>query len=313
MSFPAAPLYTDIGAGPVEGAAYWLKTNDDVRIRMGVWAPEARKGTVMIFCGRTEYVEKYGIPAGDLVARGYAAVAIDWRGQGLADRLLDDRNVGHVIAFPDYQRDVNAVVNGLRALGLPEPYYLIGHSMGGCIGLRALYEALPVTAAAFTGPMWGISMSPYLRPIAWLLGRVMPAVGRGHTLPPGTVTDPYVFAAPFDDNMLTRDREMWDMMHDQLKAHPDLSLGGPSYTWLREALIETLALSERPAPDMPCITFLGTNERIVHTRRVHQRMADWTKGELHMIENGEHEVMMEGPAMRDRLFDTMTAFFAKAG
>ena len=312
MTLAAAPLFTDIGAGPDGGAAYWLQTVDGVRIRIGVWAPDAPKGTVLIFCGRTEYVEKYGIPAQDLAERDYTSVAIDWRGQGLADRLLDDPNVGHVLDFPHYQDDVRAVLAAVETLDLPKPLYMIGHSMGGCIGLRALYEGLPVAAAAFTGPMWGIRMAPALRPVAWFLGRVMPVVGRGHTLPPGTVTDPYVLAAPFEDNMLTRDRAMWDMMHEQLKAHPELSLGGPSYIWLREALDETNALAARRAPDLPCICYLGDNERIVHTGRIEDRMASWPKGELVMVPNGEHEVMMEDAASRAKLFDGMTAFFAKA-
>lgn len=313
MTATAAPLYSDIGAGPVDGAAYWLTTSDRVRIRIGVWGADAPKGTVLLLCGRTEYVEKYSIPAGDLAARGYATVAIDWRGQGLADRLLDDPRIGHVGQFSDYQHDVQAMLGAVREMGLPEPYYLIGHSMGGCIGLRALYEGLPVAAAAFTGPMWGISMAPYLRPVAWALGRLVPAIGFGSRLAPGTIKDPYVLSAPFEDNTLTRTREMWDMMQGQLTTHPDLALGGPSFVWLRSALDDTLDLARRPAPDVPCVAFLGDNERIVDTARVHERMNSWSNGTLHMLKGGEHEVMMEGAATRDHVFDTMAAFFAEAG
>ncbi len=313
MTATAAPLYTDIGAGPVEGAAYWLNTVDDVRIRIGIWAADAPKGTVLLFCGRTEYIEKYGLPAGDLAARGYATVAIDWRGQGLADRLLEDTRIGHVGKFSDYQHDVKAVVDAARVMGLPEPYYMIGHSMGGCIGLRSLYEGLPVAAAAFTGPMWGIGMAAYLRPVAWALGRLVPAIGFGNRLAPGTIKEPYVLSAPFEDNTLTRTREMWDMMQAQLKAHPEFSLGGPSFVWLRSALDETLDLAQMPAPDVPCLTFLGDNERIVDPTRVYSRMKGWKNGTLQVIEGGEHEVLMEDLAKRSAVFDTMTAFFAKAG
>lgn len=117
---------------------------------------------------------------------------------------------------------------------------------------------------------------------------------------------------PFEDNLLTRDREMWDMMVDQLNAHPDLSLGGPSIIWLREALLETQELSRMAAPEMPCITFMGTNERIIHTERVVQRMQSWPRGELVMVEDGEHEVMMEGPAKRGPIFDRMVQTFLAA-
>ncbi|MEL7124743.1 MAG: alpha/beta hydrolase [Pseudomonadota bacterium] len=313
MTPSAAPLYTDIGAGPVAGAAYWLTTSDGVRIRIGVWAPEAQRGTVLLFCGRTEYVEKYAIAAGDLAQRGYATVVIDWRGQGLADRLLSNTNIGHVDDFADYQLDVAAVMHATSHFGLPQPYYLLGHSMGGSIGLRALYEGLPVAAAAFTGPMWGIAMAPYLRPVAWGLGRAMPAAGLGNVLAPGTSQTHYVLASPFEDNTLTRDRTMWAMMREQLNAHRALALGGPSVTWLRGALDDTNELATRASPDLPCVTFLGDNERIVDVPRIHDRMERWEDGTLYIIENAEHEVMMEDQATRTWLFDTMVDAFAKAG
>ncbi|WP_299200965.1 alpha/beta hydrolase [uncultured Tateyamaria sp.] len=312
MTLSAAPLFTDVHPAPLDGTAYWATAEDGVRIRLGVWQPDAAKGTVLLFPGRTEYIEKYAPSAGELAKRGFATISIDWRGQGLADRMLDDARMGHVLAFSDYQHDVTAMVTAARELGLPEPFFLLGHSMGGCIGLRSLYEGLPVSAAAFTGPMWGIRISAHLRPVAWALGRMMPAIGQGHRLPPGTIIDSYVLTAPFEDNLLTTDLEMFDMMRDQLHAHPDLALGGPSFVWLREALDETLALSRMAAPKLPCDTFLGTNERIVHVGRIHNRMDSWEDGNLHLIHGGEHEVLMEAAKARTGIFDTMTARFADA-
>jgi len=159
MALTPAPLFTDIHPGPEGGMAHWVETSDGKRIRVGHWPVSGAKGTVLLFPGRTEYIEKYGPAASDLAARGLGTIAIDWRGQGLADRLLDDPRVGHVDAFSDYQKDVAAMLRAARALSLPRPFYLLAHSMGGCIGLRAVIEGLPVQAAAFTGPMW-VSISP---------------------------------------------------------------------------------------------------------------------------------------------------------
>jgi len=312
MTLQAAPLFTDHGAGPVPGAAYWLKTDDDVRIRIGVWAPEATKGTVLLFCGRTEYVEKYAIPAGDLAARGYATVAIDWRGQGLADRLLEDGRIGHVGEFRDYQKDVAAMLRATRVLDLPEPYFLLAHSMGGGIGLRALHEDLPVAAAAFTGPMWGIRIAPALQPVAWVLTRLMPALGLGGKLAPTTQPEPYVLRAPFEDNILTTDPEMHQMMRDQVTKHEALCLGGPSYMWLGQALGECATLATMASPKVPCLTFVGGNERIVHTGSIDARMKAWPTGDLHVLEGCEHEVLMEGPKTRQLVFDHMSDHFKRA-
>ena len=114
-------------------------------------------GTVLMLPGRTEHAEKYGTTAERLAAAGYASAALDWRGQGLADRLLPDRRKGHVGQFADYQRDLDAFAAAVRET-LPGPFYLLAHSMGGCIGLRGLMRGLDVAAAAFSAPMWGLDM-----------------------------------------------------------------------------------------------------------------------------------------------------------
>ncbi len=309
MDLTPAPLFTDVSPGPTGGQAHWLATSDAKRIRVGHWPLDGAKGTVLLFPGRTEYIEKYGSTAHSLAQRGLATLCIDWRGQGLADRLLDDPLVGHVDTFSDYQKDVAAMMRAARALGLPRPYFLLAHSMGACIGLRAVMEGLGVQAAAFTGPMWGIYVKPQLRSIAQFLANVMPHFGKGHNLPPGTTTTPYVIAEPFENNMLTTDAGMYAMMHDQITAHPELALGGPSYIWLREAFAETRHLSERAAPNLPAVSWLGTNERIVGVPRIHERMESWVGGRLEMVPDGEHEVLMEQERIRAPVLDGIEKHF----
>lgn len=309
MTATPAPLFDDVRAGPDTGAAYWATTSDGVRVRLGVWPKADARGTVLLFPGRTEYIEKYGDAAHELAARGLATIAIDWRGQGLADRLLEEPRVGHVVDFIDYQKDVAAMVALAAGLDLPKPYFLLAHSMGGAIGLRSLVDGLDVQAAAFTGPMWGIRIATHMRPLAWAMGRLMPALGKGHHLPPTLTLDPYVKSADFKGNMLTTDPDMYQMMRDQLAAHPDLSLGGPSFIWLNEALEETTELASHASPNIPCVTFLGSNERIVGISRIKDRMGRWPNSELVMIPNGEHEVLMEKPEMRAPVFDKIAKTF----
>ncbi len=309
MSLTPAPLFTDIYPGPDTGLAHWIETSDGKKLRVAHWTTDGAKGTVLLFPGRTEYVEKYGVIAAELASRGLAVMAIDWRGQGLSDRLLPDQLVGHVETFSDYQKDVAAMMRAARSLQLPRPFFLLAHSMGGSIGLRAVMEGLSVQAAAFTAPMWGIHLSAHLRPVASILSQLMPKFGQGHRLPPGTKLAPYVTVEPFENNMLTNDEQMFDMMRDQLAAHPQMSLGGPSFVWLREALSETKHLSLRAAPSLPCLTLLGTNERIVHVGRIKDRMENWKNGHLQIIEGAEHEILMEIPEIRRAALDDITRLF----
>lgn len=298
-----APLFADMADGPEGGRAWWVTAADGVRLRIGLWQPEGASGTVLLFPGRTEYIEKYGRTARALAGCGLATLVIDWRGQGLADRLADDPMAGHVVHFRDYQIDVAAMVAAAHELGLPGPWHLLAHSMGGCIGLRAVVEGLAVTSCAFTGPMWGIKMADALRPVAWSVSWGGKRLGMGQRYAPGTAADHYVLVEPFETNKLTADREMYAYMINQLEAHPELGLGGPSLRWLHEALAETRALADRPAPALPCLTLLGTDEDIVDTDRVRARMNAWPGGRLEVVPGGRHEVLMEDAATRSRLHE----------
>lgn len=307
-----APFFADMADGPEGGRAWWLTTADEVRIRVGLWRPEGAKGTVFLLPGRTEYVEKYGRTARDLARHGLATYTVDWRGQGLADRLIDDAMSGHVMHFTDYQDDLRAMVAAAGEQGLPRPWHMLAHSMGGCIGLRAAMEAMPVTSCAFSGPMWGIRIADALRPVAWSLSWGSKRLGMDHRYAPGTIPGSYVLTEPFETNKLTRDRDMYQYMIDHLTAHPELGLGGPSLRWLHEALRETRRLARMPSPDLPCLTVMGSEEDIVDVPRIRERMAAWPGGRLEVIEGARHEVLMEDTETRGAIIDMICGFFARA-
>ena len=79
-----APFDHALAEGPESARAYWITAADGVRLRVAVWPKDNARGTIVLFPGRTEYVEKYGRVAEELTAAGYAVTAIDWRGQGRA-------------------------------------------------------------------------------------------------------------------------------------------------------------------------------------------------------------------------------------
>jgi lysophospholipase len=302
-----APFHAELADAPPGAVAVWLQPGA-MRIRVAWWKA-GDKGTVVLLPGRTECIEKYGRAAGDLVRRGYSVITIDWRGQGLADRALPDPMSGHVGDFAEYQEDLDALLAEADRVGLPTPYFLLAHSMGGCIGLRALMRGLPFRAAAFSAPMWGISMAAWMRPVAQVVTAIAAPFGFAHRYAPTTGPETYLLQAPFEGNVLTTDREMWAYMRDQVRAVPEFALGGPSLGWLGAALAECSALGAQPAPDVPAICALGTAEKVVDVPPVHLRMAGWSNGQLDLYPGSEHEIMMEGPSVRTRFFDRATALF----
>jgi lysophospholipase len=196
-----------------------------------------------------------------------------------------------------------------EARGLPRPWYLMAHSMGGCIGLRSLMTGLPFQAAAFSAPMWGILMADWMRPMAKVLSTTSRWFAFDGRYAPSTGPVTYVTSVPFVGNTLTTDAEMWDYMRQQVLAHPELALGGPSLGWLKAAMDECAALAALASPAYPVITALGTQERIVDVRPVHDRMGRWPGGRLEMFGGAEHEVLMERPATREAFLARAVALF----
>ena len=316
MDHPEAPYFDDVAAGPPGGHAVWATGADGVRVRIGLWPRDGTAGTVVMFPGRTEYVEKYSDAAAALHDRGFASAAIDWRGQGLTERPRANRMSGHVGDFVEYQTDVDAYLAALDAAGFPRPFHLLAHSMGGLIGLRsAMRSDLPVlgrpgfATVVFSAPMWGLPLPPARRLAARVMSGLGGRLGWGERATPGSGASAEPAAAPFEANLLTTDPEMFAWMKRQIAAHPDLALGAPSLGWLGAALIEMLALSRAPAPGMPCLALLGDQERIVDPADIRARMARWPGGRLEMVPDARHEVLMEDAATRARLFDLMADHF----
>jgi lysophospholipase len=289
------------------GRAVWITADDGIRLRAMTWAGGDR-GTVLILQGRTEWCEKYAPLAAAMVGAGYTAVAVDFRGQGFSDRLIADRRLGHVGAMADYQRDLSALL--ALAADLPRPLYLLSHSMGGAIALRALHDGLQVAAAVFSAPMWGIRIPPHMRPFRGIITRLYRARGLMLVPAPTTRPEPYALRKPFKGNRLTRDRAEWDLMRAQMLAHPDLQVGGPTVHWLEAALAECAALRALPPPPVPALIAWGEHERIADRHAIRAVASRWPGADVRTYPQARHEILMETPQVRDDLTAAILALFA---
>ena len=306
-----AQFYSDIADGPSQGAAYWVHTEDGVRVRIGAYGSgKAHKGTILLFLGRFGYIERYGRVAKEFDKNGFATVVIDWRSQGLSDRMADDLRTGHVESFSDYQKDVSAMIKGIEELDLPKPWYLVGVSMGACIGLRAMLEGLPVEASALISPMFGIKMSALQRIAAWPLSWAAKKIGKGHVYVPGESGEIYVLATPFEENNLTHNFGMYDYWIEQARKAPELQIGGPSMSWLYQGLCECRSLSKMQSPDVPCITFCGELDELVDNRAVARRMERWPNSSFEVIKNAKHDVLTELPEIAGDVMTQIVELFS---
>lgn len=309
-----AQIYTETTGEASSVDAYWIKASDGVRLRIAYWRTTSpTHGSVLFFPGRADYIEQYGRIAASLVERGYSVLVIDWRGQGLSDRSTNDTRMGHVDRFVDYQNDVASMIQAATELGLPKPWHLIGQSMGGCIGLRAVIQGIPVESCAFTSPMWDIHLAPAarlaVRPLTW----AAQAIGKGKMYAPGYNGVPYVQRAEFDGNTFTNDPAMYQFWVDLATELPDCQIGGPSMGWLYQALVEMRHLARLPSPSLPCIAFCGDQDHIVAEPAIAQRMKDWPGGSYELVDNAKHDLLLETPTIREAVMDKICKLFAENG
>ncbi|MBZ0147579.1 MAG: alpha/beta hydrolase, partial [Pseudorhodoplanes sp.] len=220
VSIPANPVPDDTVAGI-------LKTKDGASLRFARFAPPpGRKGTICLFQGRAEFIEKYFETVRDLRARGFAVAAFDWRGQGGSQRALSDPFKGHVRDFAEYETDVEAFMREVVLPDCPPPHYAIAHSMGASVLLRMSHKGQRwFDRMVMSAPMIGLSNKTYPR-FAQPVMKVMRMFGAGSSYIPGG--DATVMAAQsYIGNPVTSDPVRYARTVAILEARPSLGIGAP--------------------------------------------------------------------------------------
>ena len=301
---------------PAGGSARWLEAGDGVRLRALTWMPEAAgigpcRGSVFLFGGRTEFAEKYFETVGDLIARGFAVATVDWRGQGLSDRLLGDPRKGHVDSFESFDRDL-AVFMAEVAPAFPKPWIALAHSMGGEILLRGLHDHPNwFSGAALSAPMLGLR---FPNPTAAKLARALAVYGSfagfGARYVPGgngKASDEVAFA----DNILTHDERRYALYQALIRAEPKLGLGAVTLGWLAAAFrsIETTGASAYlNAIEVPILIAAATQDALVDRNSLRFASAELRRAELVTIEGAKHEILIETDAIRAQFWSAFDRF-----
>lgn len=217
VSIPSNPVPEDVVSGTI-------KTPDGVELRFARWAPPAnRKGTVCVFTGRSEQIEKYFETVRDLRDRGFAVAMFDWRGQGHSSRRLRDPRKGYVRNFADYEIDVETFVQQVVLPDCPPPFFALAHSMGAAVLLRLAHaQKRWFDRMVLSAPMIDLPGRATSFPVRALL-KTMRMLGRGGGYVPGG-SDHLTGLSPFINNPLTSDPVRYARNAAILEEDPTLGL-----------------------------------------------------------------------------------------
>jgi lysophospholipase len=288
-----------------------LEADDGVRLRGAVWRGGDR-GLVLLSPGRTEFLEKCAIPAGALVSRGFSVASVDWRGQGMSERLVSPGLKGHVGQFTDFHRDLKALMAHPLVAAMPGPRLMMAHSMGGAIGLGAVARGqLEPVAVILSAPMLGIAMGALGKIASAATLPVARVLGLMERWPPFAPKEPYVFSG-YEGNLLTGDRAVFDWIAAALRRNPALQLASPTMGWIDAALSEAKFLERQGSLRCPGLCLLGTREQVVDAAAI-RRGAPRLGARLVEIEGARHEVLIEAKPMRGQAWEAIDGFLESAG
>ena len=304
VSIPANPVPENVISGTI-------RTPDGAELRFARWAPPAgRKGTVCIFQGRGEMIEKYFEIVRDLRDRGFAVAMIDWRGQGHSSRRLRDPRKGYVRDFADYEADVEAFVQQVVLPDCPPPYFALAHSMGGAVMLRIAHAGKRwFDRMVLSAPMIDLPGRATSRPVRLLL-RAMRLVGQGGRYVPGG-DDTLTGTRPFVNNALTSDPVRYARNAAVLEEDPTLGIASPTVAWADTAFraMNTFRATYYPSQiRQPILMLAASNDTVVSTPAIEEFAYHLRAGSHLVIAGSKHEILQEQDRYRAQFWAAFDAF-----
>jgi lysophospholipase len=292
-----------------------FKSRGGVKLRFALWEPTRppKRGTVCVFQGRGEFIEKYFEVVADLRRRGFTVATMDWRGQGGSDRALSNPHKGHVRSFSEFDQDL---AHFMREIVLPDcqpPYVALAHSMGGNILLRnASLSGSWFSRMVLCAPMIDIAAARLGAPhrTSRLYAEVLSAIGLGSLYVRGGSNRP-VELDPFEGNPLTTDRERYERNRSVLQAAPALGLGSPTVAWLRAALRSIARLTAPQYPlrvQVPLLMFAAGMDTVVSTQAIEEFALRLKVGTHVLLPQARHEILQETDELRQRFWAAFDAY-----
>jgi lysophospholipase len=293
-----------------------FKGYDGELLRFARWNATVgpRRGTICIFTGRSEYIEKYFETVADLRRRGFAVAIFDWRGQGGSFRPIHDPRKGHIDDFSEFDRDITCFMREIVLPDCPPPYGAMAQSMGGHVLLRNLTKPGSwFDRAVLLAPM--VELHPdmlhyppnVVRLYAWL-GKQL-GFARSYVRGSGPEQSRI---GPFETNILTSDRERHQRNYMLEQAAPQLLLGGPTIGWL-DAAMRSIAMINHPdyfgKIKVPTLIFAAGMDVIVPSRAVEDYAARLKSGTGILLPSAKHEILQENDTIRTRFWAVFDAYF----
>lgn len=287
----------------------FINPNTGHRIHYASVSPDAPCATVVILQGLSEFTEKYFELARDMLARGFAVWTMDWAYQGRSIRMPTHPMRRHSDGFQADIHDLQKLVSDhVIPAAQGQKLVLIGHSMGGHIGLRYLAHHKGLfSGAALSAPMLGIAQIRHIPP--FLIDLILSALSPFKTayMPPGK---------DWHEEMRAKNGTVFssDPVRDQLhmawtRVYPELRIGAPTVGWVYEAIQSCRALQrELEQIEIPVRIGVAARDTVVDNAAIIKAANRLKYADLTMLDGAHHEIFMEQDRIRTRWLDMFDKF-----
>jgi lysophospholipase len=295
----------------------YLDIRKGLRLRHASWqsALKERRGTVCIFPGRNEFIEKYFEVVGELRRRGFSVAVLDWRGQGGSSRLTRSKHKGHIASFADYEQDLGHFMKSVVLPDCPTPYFALAHSMAATVLFKAATKrGCWFSRMVMTAPMVEILRLPFSQRFCAQIADGLALCGLGKRAVPAR-KDEYWSSRDFEGNPLTSDRERYFRNLSVLDADPGLGVGPPTIGWLKAALDAMAELRGDPFPPrvrVPVLMLAASDDKIVSSKAIEELASRLRAGSQLVLRGSRHEIMQERDTIREQFWAAFDAFIPGA-
>ena len=275
-------------------------------IRVGLFAANKAVATVVILPGLSEFGEKYFEICRNLNAQRINVFVIDWFGQGKSGRYLEIPHKRHSYSFDEDLRDLDMMMNTFITPDNNTPLVMLGHSMGGNIGLRYLDQHPDIfKAAAFSAPFLGLRTAHMLprfitKAILATMNKIAP-----RQYGPGQSRWRLELRENYGSNIFSSD-PIRDRLHNHwCETEPKLQQGGVTWGWIYAAMQSCFAI-ERAAPSIKTPTLMGKAEKdeVVDNHAI-DNVAQMMGAQVMELNGARHEIFMEQDTIRQPFLDAV--------
>jgi lysophospholipase len=296
---------------PPGAVVYAIVARDNWKLRAARWSCGAAcAGTIAILPGRAEFIEKYFEVIGELLSRNFDVAILDWRGQGLSGRLVNDPRKGHIGDFRVFERDLDALVEQVLEPFCRPPWFALGHSMGAVIALEKTHAGRsPFARMVLTAPMIDIYGLRFRRGMR-IFAKALVLLGQGRRFVPGGGPIPYM-SVNFEGNVLTSDPRRHARGAAIIEAAPELAIADPTIGWINAAFRFMRRFEDVAYPRWiltPVLILAAGADRLVDTAATEYFASRLKAGKCLTLADSRHEILMERDPVRELFWAAFDAF-----